>query len=103
MDTKIEQNTTFAPISKQSRIEYLDMVRGIAIFGILIANLRWFSLYTPGVQGRFIFPEIDHTVRLLQYIFIEGKFYSIFSLLFGWGMAIQIRRSKKMMPLPQLL
>ncbi|WP_321373580.1 DUF418 domain-containing protein [uncultured Draconibacterium sp.] len=91
----MENSKPFAPINKQNRIEYLDMVRGIAIFGILIANLRWFSLYTPGVPARFIFPEIDHTVRLLQYIFIEGKFYSIFSLLFGWGMAIQIERSRR--------
>lgn len=95
MNTEKLKSNEFAPVSKSNRIEYLDLIRGISIFGILIANLRWLSLYTPGGRGVFIFPEIDHIVRLLQYIFIEGKFYSIFSLLFGWGMAIQIQRSKK--------
>ncbi|WP_319590308.1 DUF418 domain-containing protein [uncultured Draconibacterium sp.] len=85
----------FAPINKSNRLEYLDLIRGISIFGILIVNLRWFSLYTPGFKGVFVFPEIDHVVRTLQYIFIEGKFYSMFSLLFGWGIALQIERSRK--------
>lgn len=87
-------NTEWSPISSVNRIDYIDLIRGIAVFGILIANLRWFSLYVPGKQGLFVYPEIDKTVWLLQNIFIEGKFYSIFSLLFGWGIAIQIKRSK---------
>ena len=95
MEARIENNKADAPISKQNRIEYLDLIRGISIFGILIVNLRWFSLYTPGYNGVFTFPEIDHVVRTLQYIFIEGKFYSMFSLLFGWGVALQIERSRK--------
>ncbi|WP_297093757.1 DUF418 domain-containing protein [uncultured Draconibacterium sp.] len=95
MTTRMENEKANAPISKQNRIEYLDLIRGISIFGILIVNLRWFSLYTPGFNGIFTFPEIDHVVRTLQYIFIEGKFYSMFSLLFGWGIAIQIERSRK--------
>lgn len=87
--------TSFAPISKNDRIEYMDMLRGIAVFGILIANLRWFSLYTPGEEGLFVFPGLDKVVWLLQNVFIEGKFYSIFSFLFGWGVALQIERSQR--------
>ncbi|WP_340112663.1 DUF418 domain-containing protein [Maribellus mangrovi] len=83
------------PVTSRERIEYMDMLRGIAIFGILIANLRWFSLYSPEVSGLFTFPKIDNTVYFLQHVFIESKFYSIFSILFGWGLAIQINRSKK--------
>jgi uncharacterized protein len=87
--------TSFAPIAKNDRIEYMDMLRGIAVFGILIANLRWFSLYEPGEDGRFVFPVLDKVVWLLQNVFIEGKFYSIFSFLFGWGIALQIERSRR--------
>lgn len=83
------------PVTSQERIEYMDLLRGIAIFGILVANLRWFSLYSPDVKGLFSFPETDPYIYLLQHVFIESKFYSIFSLLFGWGIAIQISRSKK--------
>jgi len=83
------------PLSSRERIDYMDLLRGIAIFGILIANLRWFSLYSPQVSGWFTFAEIDRTVHLLQGVFIESKFYTIFSILFGWGIALQINRSKK--------
>lgn len=80
------------PISNRERIDYLDVVRGIAILGILIANIEWFSLYAKGLQGRFHFQMLDPVVTFLQYMFIEGKFYSIFSLLFGWGIAIQLSK-----------
>ncbi|WP_346858370.1 DUF418 domain-containing protein [uncultured Draconibacterium sp.] len=83
------------PLSSRERIDYMDLLRGIAIFGILIANLRWFSLYSPQVSGRFTLGEIDGIVHLLQGVFIESKFYTIFSILFGWGIALQINRSKK--------
>ena len=83
------------PVTSRERIEYMDLLRGIAIFGILVANARWFSLYTPGVHGLFVFPQIDKSVHFFQHVFIESKFYSIFSILFGWGIAIQIKRSKK--------
>ena len=84
-----------APVASRERIKYMDLLRGVAIFGILIANARWFSLYSPNVNGLFTFAEIDRVVYLLQGVFIESKFYSIFSILFGWGIAIQINRSKK--------
>lgn len=85
----------FKPVTSLERIEYMDLLRGVAIFGILIANLRWFSLYSPEVSGLFTFPKMDSTVHLLQHVFIESKFYTIFSMLFGWGIAIQISRSNK--------
>ena len=84
-----------APVTSRERIKYMDLLRGVAIFGILIANARWFSLYSPNVKGLFTFAEIDRWVHLFQHVFIESKFYSIFSILFGWGIAIQINRSKK--------
>ena len=31
-------------------------------------------------------------MHYLHHMFVEGKFYSIFSLLFGWGIALQIKR-----------
>jgi len=82
------------PVSGRQRIDYLDVLRGIAIFGILITNIEWFSFYNPDHQGPFLFGSADRIVRVLQFMFVEGKFYSIFSMLFGWGIAIQIKRFK---------
>ncbi len=91
----MEAEKEILPVYGANRIDYMDLLRGIAIFFILIANLRWFTLYTPGYDGYFVFPVLDHWVHQLQNIFIEGKFYSIFSILFGWGIALQIKKSKK--------
>lgn len=84
------------PISSKERIELLDILRGLAICGILIGNMQWFSGYgmMPPVvaqQG----PFMDQITHFVVHLFIEGKFYSIFSFLFGFGFALQIARAEE--------
>jgi uncharacterized protein len=83
------------PIASRDREIFMDVLRGFAILGIFIANLNGFSWYFPesGNTGPWLLPEQDHTMAFLHHLFIEGKFYSIFSLLFGWGIALQIKRA----------
>ncbi len=86
----------FVPVQVNERIGIMDSLRGIAILGIFIANLgAGFSFYDSSLNnvGPY-FHKLDHTFRFWEHVFIEGKFYSIFSLLFGWGMAIQLKRSE---------
>ena len=73
----------------------MDVLRGFAILGIFIANLSGFSWYNEGdhLTGPMLLPELDHKMGFLHHMFIEGKFYSIFSLLFGWGIALQFKRA----------
>jgi uncharacterized protein len=85
---------SIAPVQLKDREVFMDVLRGIAILGIFIANLQYFSFYYPKAAGTFIYPDLDHQFSFLHAMFIEGKFYSIFSLLFGWGIALQISRSK---------
>ena len=86
---------TLAPVQLKDREVFMDVLRGIAILGIFIANLNSFTYYFAGVvDNTFVYPAIDKKVSFLHAMFIEGKFYSIFSLLFGWGIALQISRSK---------
>ena len=69
----------------------LDSLRGLALFGICLANFPEFSLYSfldSSVTGAMPTAGIDRIVRYLQYIFIDGKFYTIFSILFGIGFSI---------------
>lgn len=86
----------------------MDVLRGFAIFGILIANLAMggLSLYSASAKqtGAFLLPELDHKLSFLYSMFIDGKFYSIFSLLFGWGIALQIQRgiAKNIDPIPTI-
>jgi uncharacterized protein len=82
------------PISLKDRIEVLDVLRGLAICGILIGNMQWFSGYgmiPPALAAQA--PLADQVTHFLVHFFIEGKFYSIFSFLFGFGFALQIARA----------
>ena len=83
------------PVSYQEREIFMDVLRGFAILGIFIANLNGFSWYSEaaGNKGPFLVPGLDHKMNFLHHMFIEGKFYSIFSLLFGWGIALQFKRA----------
>lgn len=85
-----------SPISLRERIEILDVLRGLAICGILIGNMQWFSGYgmmPPSVARQS--PFADQITHFLVWFFVEGKFYSIFSFLFGFGFALQIGRAEE--------
>lgn len=82
------------PISSTERIEILDVLRGLAVGGILIGNMQWFSGYgtmPPALAAQT--PLADQITHFLVHFFVEGKFYSIFSFLFGFGFALQIARA----------
>ena len=73
----------------------MDVLRGFAILGIFLANLNSFTWYDESAHatGPMLVPGWDHKMQYLHHMFIEGKFYSIFSLLFGWGIALQFKRA----------
>lgn len=74
------------------RLEVLDALRGLALLGILVVNLEGLSLawaFTDQLAG-LPTADWDAAARTLRAVFVEGKFYSIFSLLFGLGFSIQL-------------
>jgi len=90
--------TSFSKISAvapDERIESLDVVRGIALFGVLIVNLitefrvSIFQQFlgTTSAQG-----SLDHFVERIVSLGFEAKAFCLFSLLFGVGLAIQYDR-----------
>ena len=87
-----------APVEGKKRHIILDALRGFALIGICLANFPEFSLFT------FLKPEsvqsmpsagIDLITKYFIYIFIDGKFYTIFSLLFGIGFSIILENNLK--------
>lgn len=73
-----------APVKASERHVILDALRGFALLGICFANFPEFSLYTfqkPEITEAMPTAEIDKVIRFLQYLFVDGKFYTIFSLL----------------------
>lgn len=81
------------PTSKSQRHIFLDALRGFALLGVCLANYPEFSLFTfqpDAVVQSMPSAHIDRIVRFLQYLLIDGKFYTLFSLLFGIGFSIII-------------
>lgn len=84
---------SIGPVRSKERYIILDALRGLALFGICLANFPEFSLYSflhNEATAAMPTAGIDRIVRYLQYIFIDGKFYTLFSLLFGIGFSIII-------------
>lgn len=87
-----------APVDVKQRHVILDALRGFALLGICLANYPEFSLYT------FLSPEdvealpshgLDLITKYFLYIFVDGKFYTIFSILFGIGFSIILENNEK--------
>lgn len=82
------------PVHPDERIKELDILRGIALFGILVVNMSFFKY--PIFLERYPsnFPEgMEQFWAYLIQIFFTGKFYAIFSFLFGLGFYIFIKRA----------
>jgi uncharacterized protein len=84
-------------IAERERILTLDVLRGVAIFGVLLANIFIFafpagspSLVAEGSSAA------DQSIGLFLGLFVQGKFYTVLSLLFGAGIALQSRRAARL-------
>lgn len=86
------------PVRSGERYILLDALRGLALFGICLANFQEFSLYSflkEDAAAGMPTAGIDRIVRYLQYVLIDGKFYTLFSLLFGIGFSIIISNAAR--------
>jgi uncharacterized protein len=75
----------------------LDALRGLALFGILVINMRLFSgwIYMPESLRVGLTSPLGEAVWFAEDWFALHKFYSLFSLLFGIGFAIQLTRAEQ--------
>ena len=82
------------PVKKRYII--LDALRGFALLGICLANYPEFSLYSfLSAEDAALLqtPGLDRVLRYLLYFFVDGKFYTIFSVLFGIGFSIMLKHA----------
>jgi uncharacterized protein len=85
-----------APVPTAERIELIDVVRGVALFGILAANMRGFA----GPTRVYFLPHLfwtsmpDRIAQAFIDTFVQGKFIAIFAALFGVGFAAQFTRAE---------
>lgn len=86
------------PVRQSERFAILDILRGFALLGIAVANFSEFSLYSflsDNTRAAMPTAGVDWLVYYLEYIFINGKFYTLFSLLFGIGFSIILRNVER--------
>ena len=77
--------------TNKQRIHSLDLIRGIALLGILIMNIISFSNIGMGYVNPTLGAGIDGYNGVLHgfsYLFAEMRFMSIFSMLFGAGLIL---------------
>src|SRR5690606_2161812 len=85
------------PVASDERIVSLDFIRGIAVLGILFANIVAFGhpmlayFWPEALPGGGT--EADGWVWLFQFTFIDGKFRGLFTLLFGAGIYLFMERA----------
>ena len=80
----------------RERLDVLDAVRGAAVLGILFVNIESLSGYgfsSPETRAAAPLSQWNGAAELFIAIFIEAKFYALFSLLFGVGFAVFIERA----------
>ena len=92
------QLTDSGPLRETGRITSLDLIRGVAVLGILLMNAvsfrfghgPYFNLNAGGSES-----WLDWTVGIFGEVFVDQKFMGLFSLLFGAGMVLFIDRASR--------
>ena len=92
------QTAESGPVRESGRITSLDLIRGVAVLGILLMNAVNFKLggapyFNLSVGGSETW--LDWAVGIFGEVFVDQKFMGLFSLLFGAGMILFIDRASE--------
>ncbi|MFF4778311.1 DUF418 domain-containing protein [Microtetraspora fusca] len=93
----LPQNPPISQVSSARRLAEVDMLRGFALFGILVVNIFYMaSPYgTYGVPDPQFVGPIDTISRLVDDTFFTEKFYLFFSFLFGYSFITQMEAAER--------
>lgn len=86
-----------APVSGAERIATLDILRGFALFGILVMNIQAFAM----IAAAYINPPAvaptgaaEYAIWLVSHVFFDKKFITLFTMLFGAGIVLMTQRAE---------
>jgi uncharacterized protein len=77
------------------RLPVIDALRGFALFGVLLANVLYWSAWgmiTEAQRVALAGADMAQWQWRLHHLLVDGKFYTLFSLLFGAGFALMLER-----------
>lgn len=85
------EGISIGPIESTKRIISLDILRGVAVLGILIMNIQSFSMpsaayINPSAYGDLT--GLNKWIWILSHLLASEKFMSVFSILFGAGVVL---------------
>jgi uncharacterized protein len=86
------------PVQEQERIRSIDVLRGLALLGILPVNIIAFAHIEDAYQFPTLaggFTGVNYFVWLFTHVVFEGKMVSLFSMLFGAGLFLQVDRAER--------
>jgi uncharacterized protein len=86
------------PMALQSRLLNIDIIRGIALLGILLMNIQAFSMNFSAYSNPTSFGDltgVNFYVYYFSHIFADQKFMTIFSILFGVGIVLMAENIEK--------
>lgn len=86
----------FQPVGTQERVATLDVLRGFSLLGILLVNMFGFYLPMPHIASLedWFTSAQDIILQQLLDIYVQSSFYPLFSLLFGYGLAMQFLKAR---------
>jgi uncharacterized protein len=89
------QRAAHLPVTTDRRLHVLDVLRGFSLFGILQANVLVLSgLFFMSLAGAVNPTPLDRAMSFAIEVLVHGKFYSLFSLLFGVGFYVFLSRAE---------
>ena len=83
---------TLTPVASQERIQAIDIIRALALLGVVIANFTVDNRYVTPAEGKTGF--FDQLVYWPIKFFIDDKAMAMYCFLFGLGFAIQMLRAQ---------
>src|SRR6266496_3265529 len=86
----LTKHSGMQPVSQNERILALDVMRGFALFGVLLAYALW-NLGNPPEES---YSQINIVLNTVLSALVDTKAYTLFAFLFGLGFSIQQRRAE---------
>jgi uncharacterized protein len=79
-----------------SRIVVIDVLRAVALIGIIITHAAMgFHAAPPPTANFMVFDQFDRVLGMAVGILADGKFFAIFSFLFGVSFSIQLESAAR--------
>jgi uncharacterized protein len=95
MDTSSLPDGHAGPVTQAERIVSIDVLRGVAVLGILVMNIQSFSMIGTAYINPTVYGDltgVNYVVWLASHALADRKFMTIFSMLFGAGIVLMTSR-----------